>query len=210
MRPLAFTLILITGAFAQTSQVPYDNFNGGPTFENRQVSISYPDSYSSIQRVNFRNFTFHSNDDIPLKNGRYKLDESLGHFTAQLESRHYLGKSIPKGESVLILLSWFGAGGSSSQGGIAQVFTLIDGHLQVVQDMGWDTHFDAGQPTESYDASTKTLIIRTAHYIPGDAHCCVSAMDVISLRWNGTHFIQTDIQTELSQYGKREGKTLPR
>jgi hypothetical protein len=201
MRPFAFTLILMTVAsFAQTSE----------TFTDRQVSIAYPGSYASIQRVNFRNFTFHTfNDDIPLKNGRYKLDEPLNHFAAQLESRHYLGKSIPKRESVLVLLSWFAVGGSSSQGGIAQVFTLTDGHLLLVQDMDWDTQFDAGQPTVSFDANTKTLVIRTAHYIPGDAHCCVSATDVISLRWNGANFIQTDIQTELSQYGKREGKTLP-
>ncbi len=208
MRPLAFTL-LITGAFAQTSQVPYDKLNGGPTFESRQVSIAYPGSYPSIRYVNFRNFTFHSSDDISLKNGRYKLDEPASYFAARLESRHYLGKSPRMGESVLVLLSWFGVGGSSSQGGIAQVFTLTNGDLQMVQDMGWDTHFDAGQPTESFDAGAKTLIIRTAHYIPGDAHCCVSAMDVVTLKWNGSHFIQTDIRTELSQYGKREGKSLP-
>jgi hypothetical protein len=90
------------------------------------------------------------------------------------------------------------------------VFTLSDGHLRVVQEIGWDTHFQAGQPTESFDANTNTLVIRSAHYIPGDAHCCVSAMDVVTFRWDGTRFVQAGIQTELSEYGKREGKTLPR
>ena len=94
--------------------------------------------------------------------------------------------------------------------GEVPVRELSNGHLRVIQDLGWDTHFDAGQPTESFDDAKNTLVVRTAHYIPGDAHCCVSAMDVVALKWNGTRFVQTSFQTELSAYGKREGKILPR
>jgi hypothetical protein len=75
--------------------------------------------------------------------------------------------------------------------------------------MGWDTHFEAGQPTDSYDEGTGTLVVRTAHYMPGDAHCCVSAADAVTLKWDGTRFVQTSSKTELSEYGKREGKRLP-
>jgi len=58
--------------------------------------------------------------------------------------------------------------------------------------------------------SMNTLVIRSAHYIPGDAHCCVSAMDIVTFKWDGTRLVQSDIQTELSAYGKREGKIRPR
>ena len=40
-------------------------------------------------------------------------------------------------------------------------------------------------------------------------HCCVSALDVVTLRWNGTKFEETGFKTELSGYGRAEGKTLP-
>jgi hypothetical protein len=90
------------------------------------------------------------------------------------------------------------------------VFTVSDGHLRSVQEIGWDTHFQAGQPTDSFDASTNTLVIRSAHYIPGDAHCCISAMDIVTFKWDGTRLVQSAIPTKLSEYSKKEGKTLPR
>ena len=163
--------------------------------------------------MDFRNFRFLSFDPIEsfsLKNGHYKHDALGDHQSVDLDSIHNLGKSsASNGDSVLVLLSWFAGGGSSSQGGIARVFTLSGSHLRVVQDIGWDKQVQTDQPTESFDASTSTLVIRSAHYIPGDAHCCVSAMDVVTFRWDGTRFVQAGLQTVLSEYGKNEGKTLP-
>jgi hypothetical protein len=127
-----------------------------------------------------------------------------------LDSIYYLNeRPSSEGGSALALYSWFSAGGSSSQGGTAQVFTVSDGHLRSTQKIDWDTHFQAGQPTQSFDPSTNTLVIRSAHYIPGDAHCCVSAMDIVTFRWDGARFVQSGIQTELSEYGKTAGKRLP-
>lgn len=100
-------------------------------------------------------------------------------------------------------------GGSSSQEGIAQVFELSDSHLRVTQQIDWDLHF--GGPWgkfDSFDEKTNKLVIRSAHYRPGDAHCCVSAIDIVTLRWNGSRFVQREIRTELSDYGKREEKEL--
>jgi hypothetical protein len=90
------------------------------------------------------------------------------------------------------------------------VFAVTEGQLRSVQEIGWDTHFQAGQPTVLFDASASTLVIRSAHYLPGDARCCVSAMDVVTFRWNGTRFAQSGIQTEPSEYAKRERKALPK
>jgi hypothetical protein len=137
--------------------------------------------------------------------------EPDSNYAEELDSIHYLsGPSSSTQGSALALYSWTDGGGSSSQGGSATVFTVTNGRLRSVQDIGWDTHFQAGQPTDSFDPGTQTLVIRSAHYIPGDAHCCVSAMDVVAFRWDGSRFVQTGIQTELSEYGKSKGKTLPR
>jgi hypothetical protein len=207
--------LLAAIALGQTSQVPYaqQSDGPGPTFTSENVSVSYPGSYSSIRKVDFRNFKIPFFDEKPfsLKNGHYKHDEPLGHWSIDLDSVYYLSTSpSSKGSSALVLYSWFGAGGSSSQGGIAEVFNVSVGHLRSVQEINWDTHFEeAGQPTESFDPRTNTLVIRSAHYIPGDAHCCVSAMDIVTFRWNGARFVQADLRTELSEYGRREGKTLP-
>jgi hypothetical protein len=219
MRHFALLSIVFVGAFGQTSQVPYaPNSDGsGPTFTNENVNLSFPGSYSSIRKVDFRNFKFPNFNQAgqpgsySLQNGHYKHDEPHSHFSMDLDSIYYLNTSpLSKESSALVLYSWFAAGGSSSQGRTAQVFTVSDGHLRSVQNIGWDTHFQAGQPTDSFDATTNTLVIRSAHYIPGDAHCCISAMDFVTFQWNGTRLVQSDIQTELSVYGKREGKTLPR
>ena len=200
MRQLALLLIPLAAACGQTSPVPYapDSDGPGPTFTSENVSLSYPGAYSSIRKVNFRNL-----------DGRYKKHDPDDHYSVKLNSVHYLGGSSPsKEQSALVLYSWIDGGGSSSQGEIAQVFTLLEGHLRSVQKIGWDTHFQAGQPTHSFDERTNTLVIRSAHYIPGDAHCCISAMDVVTFRWDGTRFAQSGIQTELSEYGKSAGKIL--
>ena len=210
MRQIALWFILLASAFGQVSRVPYLD---GPDFTNQQVPCACPGTFSSIRKVNFRNVTIPNSDPIgrsSLKNGHYRHDAPDEHQSVDLDSVHYLGKAVASSDSsALVLLSWSAVGGSSSQGRAARVFRLYGGGLRVVQEIDWDTHFDAGQPTERFDPVTKTLVIRAAHYIPGDAHCCVSAMDFVTFRWDGTRFAQTGPQTELSEHGKREGKTLP-
>jgi hypothetical protein len=215
VRHLIFIFSLACRVFGQTSQVPYDPTNGHPTFTNTGIQHLYPGVYSSIRKIDFRNFTFQTVDNagqtgwFSLRNGSYKHDAPHDHSSVQLESVHYLKNSAPSGNgSALVLLSWFAGGGSSSQGGIAQVYTLLHSRLRAVQEMGWDTHFDTKEATDSFDPATGTLVIRTAHYIPGDAHCCVSAMDVVSLRWNGMRFVQTSVKTELSEYGKAKERSF--
>jgi hypothetical protein len=211
---LSFSLI---SAAAQTSPVPYDSINGGPTFTMTQVDQLYPGSYSTISEVNFRNRAFPEFDDsgrpvewLQLINGSYQHDEPNFHSSASFESVYYLASSTSiRPDSALVLLSWSGVGGSSSQGGLAYVFKLVDRHLRLIQAMDWDTHFETSEQTDVFDQRAKKLVIRTAHYIPGDAHCCVSAMDVITLQWDGTSFAKTHLKTELSDYGKSEHKELP-
>ena len=176
---VVFIPVLIFSVFAteqgQTSPVSYapDSDGPGPTFTCENVSFSLPRSYSSIRKVDFRNLRLPIFDaggrpagSVSFKNGRYKNSDPGDHYWEELNSIHYLpgpSSSPSKGGSALVLYSWFEGGGSSSQGGTAQLFTVSDGHLRSLQRIGWDTHFQAGQPTDSFDPRTNTLVIRSAH-----------------------------------------------
>ena len=212
--------LLIASGFAQTSNVPYapNSDAPGPTFTVQEVHNCYPGSVSSIRAIDFRNFQFlefgedgKPSDHDAMKNGHSQRDAEFDHSETDLDSIHYLPKSDSSiGDSALVILSWSAVAGSSSQGGSAKLFNLSGNRLCVVQEIDWDTHFGTRPPYWSFDASTNALVIRSAHYIPGDAHCCVSAMDVVTLRWGGTRFTPAALRTELSDYGRAEGKTLPR
>ena len=204
MKRAVILVFFVASALGQVPPVPYDAINGGPTFKNDKTPHTYRGVFSSIRKVDFNNFD-------SLRNGHYKHDEPGDHESLDLDSVYYVSPSpSADGGAALVLYSWFAVGGSSSQGRTARVFAVVKGRLLAVQTIDWDTHFDAGQPTASFDPIQNTLVVRAAHYIPGDAHCCVSAMDVITLRWDGMHFVQADVKTELSRYGKDQGKILPR
>ena len=185
-----------------SSPVPYCTQCDGsePTYSSRQFRQSYIGAYSSIRNVDFLNLKVRAH-----RNQHHNNDDPEDHYSEKPSSVFYLG-----GDAAIVLNSWTDGGGSSSQGMFATVFTLEKRRVHSVQTIAWDTHFQAGGPTESFDPATNTFTIRSAHYIPGDSHCCVSAMDVVTFRWNGSHLIQTAIQTELSDYGKSEGTILPR
>jgi hypothetical protein len=199
------------------SSVPYDqDYGPGPSFHNLSTARTYSGSHRSIHEIDFRNLAFYVFDEngkserrFMLENGKREIQSRTEIDTVILASLHYLPSSgEPKREYALVLFEWFAAAGSSGSTGIAQVFEVLDHRLRMVQQVDWDQHFDAGAPYESFNQETRTLVFRSAHYLPGDAHCCVSAMDVVTLHWDGTRFVQTAMSTELSEYGKSQGKTL--
>ena len=199
------------------SSVPSDqDYGPGPSFHNLSTARAYSGTHRSIHEIDFRNLAIYVFDEngksqwhFKLENGKREIQSRTEIDTMTLDSLHYLPSSgEPKGEYALVLFDWFAASGSSGSTGIAQVFEVLDHRLKVVQQVDWDQHFDSGAPYKSFDQKTSTLTFRSAHYLPGDAHCCVSAMDVVTLHWDGTRFVQTAISTELSEYGKSQGKTL--
>jgi len=200
-------LLLATG-FGQTTPAPSapGPDASGTTFSSAITAYACPGAFSSLRTVDFRNLTFpifatdgKPTSSVPLKNGHFQHDQPGDHSTMDLSAVHYLAPSVNAPPVFALVLSrWFAAGGSSSSGGRAQVFSFSNGRLQVVQQIDWDTHFGATGPTESFDANSATLVIHSAHYLPGDAHCCVSAEDIVTYRWDGAHFIRTSIRTELS------------
>jgi hypothetical protein len=178
----------------------------------------YPNSYQSIHDVDFENLKVALGNDkngrpmlTQLRNGRWEVRyRNDGYDSIRLQGVHFLGSAEPGGEYALTVYEEDMAGGSSSQFGIAQVFAFADKRLRVTQMIDWDLHY--GGPCgrlDDFDEKTNTLTIRSAHYQPGDAHCCVSSFDVVTYRWNGRAFAQTAIHTELSEYGKNKHKVPP-
>lgn len=215
MRTLAAIVpFLIAPLAAQPASVPSaDSF--GPEFGNRELSRTYTGSYSSIRAIDFKNLTFYLRSEgekgVRLRNGIRKWKKDSGTSEVELGAVHYLtplGAADP--EFALVILNWFSFAGSSSSEGFAQVFQLQGHRLSVIQQLAWDKHFSLSSGYSSFHAATKTFIARAAHYMPGDANCCVSAMDVFTLQWTGTRFRQISMKTELTDYGRGEGKRLPR
>jgi hypothetical protein len=198
---------------AQLPPVPYGAT--GPSFSVISPRYVYAGSYQRIREVDFKNFTLHLFHEsgrrafhFKLRSGGFQKREPTYYASVELESVHYLDSEKAGRQHALVLWDLFEAAGSSSRSGIAQVFELANNRLQVTQQIDWDEHFDLRGSYVSFDQRTNSLIIRSAHYLPGDAHCCVSAMDVVIFRWTGTRFTQRTLRTELSEYGKVEGKKL--
>ncbi|HLY63512.1 MAG TPA: hypothetical protein VKV95_22460 [Terriglobia bacterium] len=210
---LALLPTLVPDLLAQSSSVPYGT-QYGPMFLTSSASYKYPSTYKSIHEVDFRNLSLHtfgrkgkSLAKYNLKDGTCETDDQSNHCSIELESIHYLRTTTGIPELALVAYGASCVAGSSNTEGIAQTFKLEGHHLEVIQDIAWDENHGEWT-THSFDEKTNTLVIRSSHYIPGDAHCCVSAIDDVSLLWNGSRFVQAGISTELSPYGKQAGKTL--
>jgi hypothetical protein len=206
--------LLVCQLSAQSYSVPYDS-PGGPTLHITSPSYAYPSNYQSIRQVDFRNLTLNiffekaNRLRYRLKNGRCETDDHPGQTSVELRSIHNLSSEKGGRQHALVLYFIDSVGGSSSQDGVAQVFELSDEHLRVTQQIEWDLRFGGPWgPFDTFDEKTMTFLVRTAHYLPGDAHCCLSAIDVVRLSWNGRRFVQTEMRTELSDCGRREGKKL--
>jgi hypothetical protein len=216
--PVGGSLPLNCQVRSDNSSVPHDqDYGRGPSFHNFSTARTYSGIHRSIREIDFRNLTFYVFDEkgkpqwhFTLENGKREILGRTELDSVTLDAVHYLPSSREsKPEYALVLCDWFAAAGSSSRTGIAQVFEVLDHRFRMVQQIDWDQHFDAGAPYESFDQKTRTLVFRSAHYLSGDAHCCVSAVDVVTLHWDGTRLVQTAIRTELSEYGKNQGKILP-
>jgi hypothetical protein len=198
---LGFPIPAMMIAFAQQSLVPYAD-GDGPTFAGHTETNTWPGSYRSIRKVDFRNLRLQnllgSAGPIPLRNGHYEHNEPDEHSTLDLDSVRYLTPPSRTSEGfALVIYSWFDAAVSSSSGDYAVLFKVSNGRLQSVQSISWSTHNAGLRPTWSFDPKTNKLVIRSDHYRPGDAHCCISAVDVVTYHWNGTQFDRTGITTEL-------------
>jgi hypothetical protein len=179
-------------------------------------SYAYPSSYQSIRDVDFKNLTvtFWKNKNgrpqlFHLRDGKCQIDFHPGQTSISLAGIHYLNSAEMGTEYALVLYEEDDVGGSSNQEGFAQVLEIADKRLRVAQQIDWDLHYGGPYgPLDTFNEKTNTLTIRSSHYRPGDAHCCVSAFDVVTFRWDGRRFLQISVRTELSNYGRLKRKRL--
>lgn len=218
MLPLGRVVLILAAVLvrvsAQSPSVPYAQFFG-PDLDNVRVDYLYSGVHQSIQKVDFRNMrlvvfdkTGKTDTVLQFKNGSRKWKDKGEINEANLEEVDYLtrvGASEP--EYALVVFHWISVAGGTDTDGFAQVFRLANHQLRVIQQLRWNEQFETKEKY-AFDATARILIARSAHYLTGDAHCCVSAMDVFTLQWDGSAFVPAGVKTELSDYGKREGKTL--
>jgi len=190
---LGFSVLAMACAFAQTSPVPYAD---GPSYSATKEEHSYPGSYRSIRIVDFRNL---NNGMVPLRNGHYEHNEPNDHSSVDLDSVRYLTPPSRTGEGfALVIYSWFAVGGTAQAAAITRLCsTFPEAVCKLCSRSIWETHNAGPRPTWSFDPKTNILVVRSDHYRPGDAHCCISAVDVVTFRWTGTPFVHTGITTEL-------------
>ena len=208
VRSLPFFLLFLLGQLAFSAQhgvpVPFPNY-------------SYPGRFESIRKIDFQNMTLHVwwKDRKPgfsfqLKDGEFSQTDDSGFYSAEFISVHYLDSAESESQRALVIFYVLSGRGSSSRNHYAQVFELRNGTLRIVQEIEWDSKVHIGNHAyASFDPKRKELTVRTAHFLEGDANCCISAVEVIAFRWNGNRLVQKSVRLELSEYGKREGKKLP-
>ncbi|MFZ0821242.1 MAG: hypothetical protein WAM91_14330 [Candidatus Acidiferrales bacterium] len=195
-------------------KVPYMN-DDAPSVDTDELNYVYPNAYDRIQDVDFENLNVriyysatHLAVSEQLKKGKYNHQDNHGFETITFDDVYYLNSDSKNRQLALVLITWFYGGGSSNTDGIAQVFELINHRLKLVQQIHWDEHFDTNLAYFFFNTNLQRLIVRTAHYLPGDSHCCISAMDTVTFRWNGSRFVQAGLRTGLSRFGVRNGKKL--
>lgn len=211
---VATTLCACGALSGQTHGIPYDR-NFGSGFHEVALDSMYPGSYESIAAVNFNDHVVTIFDEdkqalnkAKLKNGWYERRGKSDYEAAKLNSVHYLASQDTDRQFALVLYSWFFVGGSSNTDGVAEVYALEATQLKLVQQFSWDEHFETNKGYTSFDDKSQNLVIRSGHYLPGDAHCCISAVDVITLRWDGHRYARSSVRVELSKYGQRSGRRL--
>ncbi len=205
----AGTIFWLAAPLFGQSSVPYAA-EIGSLFSDGSFDDSYPGEYRSIRSVDFRNFTlrFIDKDGKPtgtarLRNGKYERKETLQFESIELESLYYLSP-----EYALVVYSFFSAGGSSNTNGVAMLFSVSNRRLRQTQELNWDEHFATQAPFYSFDPMTKTFVVRSS---PLSAWrrpllCLGCRRHYFALGWNSLH--QTELRTELSDYGKSETKKL--
>ncbi len=166
---------------------------------------------TTIRRIDFRNARYEQG--IRLKNGHWesKGRGGFGFGSVSLESVSYFVSPSCMPECALVEYFEEAVGGSSNQFGVAKVYRVLFGKLELLQRISWDLHFGDWKSTRrmGFDAKKLEFTYPNAHYLDGDAHCCVSAVDVVTMRWDGKKFVRSALHTELTETGKEQGVKIP-
>lgn len=204
----AFILIsqLLAGRTTQkpdvqiVSPMPYGDEGMG--YEISRPGFIYREHFDSLDKIDSKNFVIHWFQRKrhvvcgQLRGGYWESHDGVELNSLRLVKSYSLPSSEPGSDFLLVLFEYYGVSGSSDSSGIAQVWKLRDGRLSVEQQIDYNTHFRGVGANETHFRKDDHLLVRASHYLTGDAHCCVSAYDELTLRWSGSEYVLTRIETK--------------
>ena len=171
-------------------------------YEISRPEFVYPGRYQSLAGADVKNFVIHSFERKrhlicgKLKAGYWESHEDLALNSLRLINSYPLPSSDPKLEFLLVIFEYNGVSGSSDSSGIAQVWKLDEGELNIHQQIEYNTHFGGAGAYQKFSPEDQRLAVRASHYLPGDAHCCISAYDELTFRWTGSEYGLARIETK--------------
>lgn len=183
--------------WGQTGSLPYRPDSGRSFQIEEMAGGEY--GQCGAGKPDFANLSYPLGEDEPGSDGRVKLSGGrmsrteevdgrvLGRLTVRLASVHDLPSGGSGVKFWLVVQHVESVGGSTSTNYQAQVMRCRAGVLEEVQRVVWEARVPEGRaaPVVAGDGG---LRFTTSHYLPGDAHCCVSAVDEVSLRWEGRRY----------------------
>lgn len=156
-------------------------------FRNLTVPLFKPDGkccYYSAKLANGRSFmrSATETDDVVLRSVSY-FD-----FSSQKLAARHAGAA----KFAVAVYGWVSTGGSASGYGAANLYTVADNRLVLLQQID----FIAKTPGSGafFNPATKTLLIFANSYAANDPHCCPSWRDIITFRWTGHLFREAEIR----------------
>jgi len=173
--------------------------NNSPTIEVLYPDYSYSKPLTSIRELDLREsdvLIFAPGGKTWVKarlhgglyDVRHKLSSDWVRFNWLRLSAH--GAADP--EVGVAYFDWVSTGASASDYGVVQVLRIRDGHLNVGQQMVFNTR-GSSKAGASFSAKTNVLTVRGVH---GWEHCCPTDLDVVQFRFEGELLRQVHYRRE--------------
>jgi hypothetical protein len=139
---------------------------------------------------------------VKLKNGKYERQSDSGRESVSLKDVFCINHEHKDGGTnhAIVITDWIDCGGSCSSVGVVQLFTIRLGHPVMTQQFDFDSH--AVGTGATFDPESLTLTI-TGRSDDHSANCCPTSFDVVTYRWKGTKFVQTNFTQVPAPPGER-------
>lgn len=182
------------------SPMPYGDEGMG--YEISKPEFVYREHFDGLDKIDSKNVVIHWFQRKrhlvcgQLRGGYWESRDGAELNSLRLLKSYLLPSSEPGSEFLLVLFEYFGVSGSSDSSGVAQIWNLKGGRLSIKQQIDYNTHFHGGGGNQKYRRDDSGLLVRASHYLPGDAHCCISAYDELTFRWTGDEYVLARIETK--------------
>jgi|SRR5208282_112676 len=187
---------------------PYGGEKPGPGYSISRPDFTYNKEFASFAEIDFKTFVVHTFDEKgrhficgQLKGGYWETNDRFGLETLRWRRSFPLSDESELPEYVLVVFDEWGASGSSDGDGYAQVWRLQDKRLTIVQQIQFNTHFGEEKPVYVFKKQSGMLTVRASHYLPGDPHGRISAVDDLTFRWEDGLFELVKIETKPNNIG---------